>query len=335
MHNTSPAYDSRSAGHAESGVRIVKEKVRTLICSARELHGSNWKITCFISMVCKICISNNKQISQWNRWNDRLSQSQRSFENATSIRALLGLKRYFTWSCPRERSKSRRSGTSGFSSESKMSLRSLWLERHTELFFREAFAEFQKRILEMVCCSTASKEPPRNYNKEMKEESGTECNWMFSLQSQRQAPPPTVGEQLPRRVCIRRSVQLARYGYTDRCIECQHARLGLKPADHNEECRARVVRHMTADDNLNQRVQIVQDRTAETTPPEARIGERDPAPEPTRKKVRFAERVEEQTHEGTVATNSRSTSRTSEQYKQQFQFVSQQQSNRECTIDAG
>ena len=37
MHNTSPAYDSRSAGHAESGVRIVKEKVRTLICFAREL----------------------------------------------------------------------------------------------------------------------------------------------------------------------------------------------------------------------------------------------------------------------------------------------------------
>ena len=39
MHNTSPAYDSRSAGHAETGVRIVKEKVRTLVCCARELHG--------------------------------------------------------------------------------------------------------------------------------------------------------------------------------------------------------------------------------------------------------------------------------------------------------
>ena len=39
MHNTRPAYDSRSAGHAESGVRIVKEKVCTLICFARELHG--------------------------------------------------------------------------------------------------------------------------------------------------------------------------------------------------------------------------------------------------------------------------------------------------------
>ena len=32
MHNTSAAYDSRSAGHAESGIRIAKEKVRTLIC---------------------------------------------------------------------------------------------------------------------------------------------------------------------------------------------------------------------------------------------------------------------------------------------------------------
>ena len=42
-------------------------------------------------------------------------------------------------------------------------------------------------------------------------------------------------------------------GYTDRCIGCQHARLGLTPADHNEECRARIVRNMTADDNLNQR----------------------------------------------------------------------------------
>ena len=88
---------------------------------------------------------------------------------------------------------------------------------------------------------------------------------------ERQAPPPTVGEQLPRRVYIRRSVELARYGYTDRCIGCQHARLGLKPADHNEECRARIVRNMTADDNLSQRVQIAQDRTVEATPPEQEL----------------------------------------------------------------
>ena len=39
MHDTSPSYDSRSAGHAERCVRDVKERVRTLVYYARELHG--------------------------------------------------------------------------------------------------------------------------------------------------------------------------------------------------------------------------------------------------------------------------------------------------------
>ena len=71
---------------------------------------------------------------------------------------------------------------------------------------------------------------------------------------------------------------------------------------------------MTSDDNLNQRVKVAQDRTVEATPPEARTGERDPVPEPTRKKVRFAERVEEQTPEGIVGTNSRSASSSSSSF---------------------
>ena len=39
--------------------------------------------------MCKICSSNIAQISPWNRWNDRLSQSLWSFENATSICAVV------------------------------------------------------------------------------------------------------------------------------------------------------------------------------------------------------------------------------------------------------
>ena len=74
----------------------------------------------------------------------------------------------------------------------------------------------------------------------------------------------------------------------------------MKLADHSEECRARIVRHMNADDDRSQRVQIAQQRTVETAPSEAPAGERDSVPEPARKKVRFAERVEEQTAEGTV-----------------------------------
>ena len=77
---------------------------------------------------------------------------------------------------------------------------------------------------------------------------------------------------------------------------------------------------MTADDNFNQRVQIVQDRFVETTPPEARTGQRDPVPEPATKKVRFAERVEDQTLEGTVATKFTEHLQQFEQSKQQFQF---------------
>ena len=135
---------------------------------------------------------------------------------------------------------------------------------------------------------------------------------MSRLQSQRdKPPPPTVGEQLPRRVYIRRSVELARYGYTDRCIGCRHARLGLKPADHNEEGRAKIVRHMTADDNLSQGVQVAQQRIVETAPSEAQAGERDYVPEPARKKVRLAERVEELTPEGTVTAASISSSSSS------------------------
>ena len=37
---------------------------------------------------------------------------------------------------------------------------------------------------------------------------------------ERQAPPPRTGEQLPRRVYVRRSVELARYRNIDRCIGC-------------------------------------------------------------------------------------------------------------------
>ena len=74
-------------------------------------------------------------------------------------------------------------------------------------------------------------------------------------------------------------MELARYGNTDRCIGCEHTRLGLKAADHSEECRARIVRNLTADDNLNKRVQIEQDRIVETAPLEARTAERDSVPE--------------------------------------------------------
>ena len=240
MHNTSPAYDSRSAGHAESGIRIAKENVRTLICFARELHG--------------VTIGKSHVSLPW---------------------------------C-------------------------VWLERHTEMFFSRSIRRVPKEDSGDGMLFNSIRGAP--WELQPKAEGGVANRVQLDVQAaipETEAPPPTVGEQFPRRVYNRRSVELARYGCTDRCIGCHHARLGLKPADHNEECRARIVRHMTADDSLNQRVQIAQDRTVEVAPPEARTGERDPVPEPARKKVRFAERLGEQTPEGTVGTNSRSASSSS------------------------
>ena len=85
----------------------------------------------------------------------------------------------------------------------------------------------------------------------------------------------------------------------------------MTPAHHSEECRARIVRHMTADDDLSPRVQIAQQRIVANALSEAHAGERDSVPELARKKVRFAERVEEQTAEGTVSTIPQSTSSSS------------------------
>ena len=143
---------------------LVKEKVRTLICFARELYG----VTIGKSHVSlPKCVRFAAQaISRSHRgWHDRVYGRMP--------------RRYVPWSEKvfyLEQSKRK------VQVEAKWhevifigiedNLRSLWLERHTELFFREAFAEFQKRILEMVCCcSTASEEPCGNCNLEMREES--------------------------------------------------------------------------------------------------------------------------------------------------------------------
>ena len=218
MHKTSPAYDSRSAGHAESGIRNVKEKVRTLICFTRELHG----VTVRKSHVSHPrCVRFAAQIIRRSHLRTDGMTGYRGAYGRSRMprRYVLWSEKYFTWSTPRERTKSRRSGTRGFSSESKTNLRS------PTCFFREAFEEFHKRILEMVSCSTSSEEPRENYNLERRSrEQGAfgcpGCNPRVT------SPPPTVGEHLPRRVCVRRSVELARYRYTDRCIGCQYAERG-------------------------------------------------------------------------------------------------------------
>ena len=276
MHNTSPAYDSRSAGHAESGVKIVKEKVRTLICFPCELHG----VTIGKSHVSlPWCVRFAAQIiSRSHRVTDGMTGYRRAYSRSRMPR------RYVSWS------------EKVFDLEQfkrKVQVEAKWHE--AKWIFPGIKDESEIAVVGtphgIVYSRSVSRVPKEDSGDGMlfnsirgtpwelqpRAEGGVVNRVQLDVQAaipERQAPPSTVGEQLPRRVYIIRTVELARYGYTDRCVKCQHARLRLKPADHNEECRARIVRHKTTDDNLNQRVQIAPDRIVETTLPEARTGER-------------------------------------------------------------
>ena len=149
----------------------------------------------------------------------------------------------------------------------------------------------------MVFCSTASEEPRGNCNLELKES---------REQGAIGCPGCNPRERSPTADCRGTVAKTSLHQAISGIGEVQvHRQMYRVPT-----C-ARIVRHTTADDNLNQKVQIAQDRTVEATPPETRTGERNPVPEAARKKVRFAERVEEQIPEGTVGTNSRSASSSS------------------------
>ena len=76
----------------------------------------------------------------------------------------------------------------------------------------------------------------------------------------------------PRRIYIRASVELARYGYTPNCAGCEAAEAGVdgfvKP--HTEECRARITQAMSEDEGLSSRVRGASERMALAEPEKKR-----------------------------------------------------------------
>ena len=276
MHNTSPAYDSRSAGHAESGVRIVKEKVRTLICFARELHGvtiekSHVSLPWFVRFAAQI-------INRSHSGTDGMTGYRRTYGRSRMPR------RCVPWS------------------EKVFYLEQSKRKVQVEAKWHEGIFLGIKDESEIAAVGTPHGIVfSRRIRRVPKEDSGDGMLFNsikgvpWELQPgverevvnrvqldvraaiiERQAPPPTDGEQLPRIVYIISGIGEVRvHGQVYRVPACEMA-------DHSEECRARIVTHMTADDDLNQRVRIAQDRLVETAPSEARTGERDSVPEPCR-----------------------------------------------------
>ena len=64
----------------------------------------------------------------------------------------------------------------------------------------------------------------------------------------------------PRRVYIRASVELVKYGYTPMCAGCSAARDGKPPASHTETCRARIEEEMKKEDAEKERLEKAQQR---------------------------------------------------------------------------
>ena len=71
---------------------------------------------------------------------------------------------------------------------------------------------------------------------------------------------PNVRKGVPRRVYIRRGIELQECGYTEGCAGCEAAKTNSAPNGHTEECRARIEAVMTKD--ASERVEIARRRCA-------------------------------------------------------------------------
>ena len=95
-------------------------------------------------------------------------------------------------------------------------------------------------------------------------------------------PPPINTEPIkPRRVYIRSSVDLTRYGYTSGCVGCEAAMIQVPSRDHTDQCRARIILGMSSDADLSVRVREAHERMSRS------VSE----VEPRMEKARFTERA--------------------------------------------
>ena len=64
----------------------------------------------------------------------------------------------------------------------------------------------------------------------------------------------------PRRVYIRKHVELAKYGYIDGCAGCHKASRGVAGGVHSEACRSKIEKAMKEDPDLQTRVEASSER---------------------------------------------------------------------------
>ena len=73
-------------------------------------------------------------------------------------------------------------------------------------------------------------------------------------------PPINTEPPKPRRVYIRNSVELARYGYTPGCIGCEAPMTQRPSRDHTEQCRTRIIQAISSNVDLSARLREAHER---------------------------------------------------------------------------
>ena len=80
-------------------------------------------------------------------------------------------------------------------------------------------------------------------------------------------PRNRLPEGMPRRLYIRRNVELERYGFSEFCVGCDHARFDLPRAPHTESCRNRIEQAIAQDDrDIAERLRRIQEARGQLQP---------------------------------------------------------------------
>lgn len=266
-----PKYDSASSGFIESGIKAIKEKVRTLVIAARELHGV---VMGPDHAALAWCIRFAGQVlSRTVKGADGLTAFQRAYQRKTHPRALPAAwgEKVLYMTASKKKVQLEDKFSDGILVGLKEGTEELIVGTPAGCYVcrsvkRRSREDATDPVFFNSIRGTIRNMVPNGEPKEPREPK--EVKSSFDVQPVSVSLPPRIvpDHSAPRRVYIRNSVELAKYGYSGACPGCEAAQSGLGKAGHNEECRTRIVAAMSQDPGLSERVREAHARVGQEEP---------------------------------------------------------------------
>ena len=193
-----PKYDSTSAGMVENAIKQVKEKVRTMVIATRALHGVVVNLE-DVALAWCVRFAGHFPYCERRGWAHCIATCVSAWLSSTSHACSMGRKDLVLGSEQEESSDHRQIFRRNLLGHQRSVLRSSLSEHLVVVWYAELSASVEHPG---DCCQKTNREKPEN----------NRCESMYVLciltfYSNHQEPAK------PRRVYIRNSVGLARYGY--------------------------------------------------------------------------------------------------------------------------